>query len=75
MSAAPSSRELIARARDAGKTQIVAGIDGDNEASIRFHARLGFREVARMPEIGVKFGRVLDLVLMQRATAAPVTHP
>ena len=64
--------ELIRRARAAGKTQIVAGIDGDNEASIRFHARLGFREVARMPEIGTKFGRLLDLVLMQRATAEPL---
>ena len=30
--------ELVDRARAAGKTQIVAGIDGDNEASIRFHA-------------------------------------
>ena len=63
--------ELIRRARAAGKTQIVAGIDGDNDASMRFHARLGFREVARMPEIGTKFGRLLDLVLMQRATADP----
>ncbi len=60
--------ELIARARAAGKTQIVAGIDGDNLASIRFHERLGFREVARMPSIGLKFGRWLDLVLMQRST-------
>ena len=60
--------ELIARARVAGKTQIVAGIDGDNAASIRFHERLGFREVARMPGVGVKFGRWLDLVLMQRST-------
>jgi phosphinothricin acetyltransferase len=67
--------ELVERARAAGKTQIVAGIDGDNEASIRFHERLGFREVARMPEIGVKFGRLLDLVLMQRATAEPITRP
>jgi L-amino acid N-acyltransferase YncA len=62
--------ELIARARALGKTQIVAGIDGANEASIRFHERLGFREVARMPEIGVKFGQRLDLVLMQRSTAS-----
>jgi phosphinothricin acetyltransferase len=61
--------ELLARARRLGKTQMVAGIDGANEASIRFHERLGFREVARMPAIGVKFGRSLDLVLMQRSTS------
>jgi phosphinothricin acetyltransferase len=58
--------ELVARARDAGIHVLVAGIDGANEASIRFHERLGFEVVARMPQTGVKFGRWLDLVLMQR---------
>jgi L-amino acid N-acyltransferase YncA len=57
---------LIDRARRDGKRVMVAGIDGENVGSIRFHERLGFIEVARMPEIGVKFGRRLDLVLMQR---------
>jgi phosphinothricin acetyltransferase len=45
---------------------IVAGIDADNDASIAFHRALGFTEVARMPEVGRKFDRWLDLVLMQR---------
>jgi phosphinothricin acetyltransferase len=44
---------------------MVAAIDGANEKSIRFHERLGFVEVARMPNIGAKFGRWLDLVLLQ----------
>jgi len=57
--------ELVARARRDGKHVMVAGIDGSNTRSIRFHERLGFFEVARMPEIGEKFGRRLDLVLMQ----------
>ena len=48
---------------------MVAGIDSENVGSIRFHERLGFFEVARMPEIGEKFGRRLDLVLMQRMLA------
>jgi phosphinothricin acetyltransferase len=57
---------LVERARREGKHVMVAGIDGENVGSIRFHERLGFFEVARMPEIGEKFGRRLDLVLMQR---------
>jgi L-amino acid N-acyltransferase len=58
--------ELIARAGRNGIHVLVAGIDADNGDSIRFHERLGFTEVARMPETGHKFGRWLDLVLMQR---------
>jgi L-amino acid N-acyltransferase len=57
---------LIARAADNGIHVLVAGIDAANGDSIRFHERLGFVEVARMPETGYKFGRWLDLVLMQR---------
>ena len=57
---------LVARAAAAGKHVIIGAIDGQNAGSIRFHAQHGFVEVARMPELGRKFGRWLDLVLMQR---------
>ena len=57
---------LVVRAQDNGIHVLVGAIDGDNGASIRFHQRLGFAEVARMPQVGHKFGRWLDLVLMQR---------
>ena len=63
---------LIERATHEGKHVMVAGIDADNIGSIRFHERLGFFEVARMPEIGEKFGRRLDLVLMQRILDEPL---
>jgi phosphinothricin acetyltransferase len=56
---------LVERARSAGLHVLVAAIDAGNEASLRFHERLGFIEVARMPQTGQKFGRWLDLVLMQ----------
>jgi L-amino acid N-acyltransferase YncA len=58
-------RALVDVARESGKHTMVTAIDGANESSIRFHERLGFVEVARMPEIGAKFGRWLDLVLLQ----------
>jgi len=61
---------LADRARRDGKRVMVAGIDGSNTDSITFHARLGFHEVARLPGVGEKWGRRLDLVLMQRDLAA-----
>jgi phosphinothricin acetyltransferase len=66
---------LIQRARDTGKHTMIAAIDSTNEASIRFHERLGFCEVAHLPEVGAKFGRWLDLVLLQMSLdgrSAPV---
>ncbi|WP_421119081.1 GNAT family N-acetyltransferase [Aquihabitans daechungensis] len=58
--------ELARRASSAGRCVMVAGIDGGNAGSIRFHERNGFRQVASMPGIGSKHDRRLDLVLMQR---------
>lgn len=57
---------LIERARAHGVHVMVAAVDGANTESIAFHSRLGFTTVARMPEVGRKFDRWLDLVLMQR---------
>jgi L-amino acid N-acyltransferase YncA len=58
--------ELIERACALGKHSMIAGIDADNVASIRLHERLGFTQVARLPEVAWKFDRWLDLLLLQR---------
>jgi phosphinothricin acetyltransferase len=58
-------RALIDEARVRGKHTMIAAVDGENEASIRFHERLGFVELVRLPQLGAKFGRWLDLVLLQ----------
>jgi phosphinothricin acetyltransferase len=58
--------ELIERARSAGIHVMVGALDGANASSLSFHDRLGFVEVGRMPEVGFKFGRRLDLVLVQK---------
>ena len=63
---------LIERAGAMGKHVMIAGIESANTASIALHASLGFCEVARMPEVGCKFGRWLDLVLMQKQLAGDV---
>ena len=57
----------MAHARAAGNHTMVAAIDADNDGSIRFHERLGFVEVGRMPEVGAGHGRWLSLVLLQRS--------
>jgi L-amino acid N-acyltransferase YncA len=58
-------RELIERARAAGKHVMVGGVDSENLASLRFHERMGFERVAHFREVGFKFDRFLDLVLLQ----------
>jgi L-amino acid N-acyltransferase YncA len=57
---------LMARAAAAGLHVMIGAVDSDNLTSIRFHERLGFIEVARLPEVGFKFDRWLTLVLLQR---------
>lgn len=56
---------LINHARSAGLHAMIAGIEAQNAASISLHASFGFVEVGRLPEVGFKFGRYLDLVFMQ----------
>ena len=57
--------DLIERARALGYHAIVAGIDAEQSASVALHAKFGFVEVARFPEIGFKFNRWLDVIFME----------
>jgi L-amino acid N-acyltransferase len=59
-------RSLLARAVLMRRHVMIGGVDGDNEASIRFHERLGFSQAARLHQVGYKFGRWLDLVFVER---------
>ena len=64
-------RPLITRATALGMHVMIAGIDADNAGSIRVHERLGFTQAAHLRQVGFKFGRWLDLVLMQRLLEGP----
>lgn len=59
--------ELIRRARIAGFSSMVGGIDSSNAASIALHAAHGFEEQGRLKGVGRKFGKNLDLVFMVKA--------
>jgi L-amino acid N-acyltransferase len=58
-------KELVERARAAGKHSMIAGVDSENTASLRFLERSGFERVGYLPEVGYKFDRYLNLVLLQ----------
>ena len=58
---------LIIVAQENGFRQMIAVIgDSANTASIELHRAVGFRMVGTFDNVGFKFGRWLDTVLMQR---------
>lgn len=60
--------ELITRCEARGFRQMFAVIgDSDNAASIALHRATGFEMIGTARNVGMKFGRWLDTVLMQRA--------
>jgi L-amino acid N-acyltransferase YncA len=59
--------KLIELATAQGLRQMIAVIgDSENVGSIGVHASLGFHMIGTMKSAGVKFGRWLDVVSMQR---------
>ena len=56
---------LIVIAKQRNMHAMIGAIDSENRASIALHETCGFREVGKMPQIGKKNGKFLDLVLMQ----------
>ncbi len=56
---------LIERARAIGKHVMVAGIEANNVGSVRLHERLGFVHTGTLKQVGMKFGKWLDLTFMQ----------
>jgi L-amino acid N-acyltransferase len=53
-------------ARRRSMRMLIGAITASNTCSLDFHRRLGFTEVARIPDAGWKFGRYHDLVFMQK---------
>ena len=63
---------LIKSAKSHGYLQMMAVIgDSDNRASIRLHAKAGFRMIGTATNIGFKFNRFLDVVYMQLDLTSP----
>jgi L-amino acid N-acyltransferase YncA len=61
-------RRLIAESETRGYRQMIAVIgDSANAGSIGVHTICGFAMIGTHPDVGFKFGRWLDTVMMQRA--------
>lgn len=56
---------LIDAGREAGLRTVIARIATTQTASLRVHERVGFRVVGTMERVGEKFGKLLDVCIMQ----------
>jgi phosphinothricin acetyltransferase len=58
-------RELIVHARNLDHRVIIAGIDGEQTASVALHTKFHFEKVGHLKQVGFKFGRWLDVIYME----------
>ncbi len=58
-------RELIKASRSKGAHVLIACITADNIESIEFHKCLGFSQSSLFKEVGLKFGKLLDVIDLQ----------
>jgi phosphinothricin acetyltransferase len=58
-------KALLAEARKMRLHTIVARITEGNAASVKLHKKFGFVKTGVMREVGVKFGRLLDVQMLQ----------
>ncbi len=64
-------RELIVQSEARGYRQMIAVIgDSANTGSVAVHTRAGFELIGTHQNVGFKFGRWLDTVMMQRPLGA-----
>jgi phosphinothricin acetyltransferase len=53
-------------ARNSGVHTLFGGVSAENAAGRAFHLRMGYAQAAILRDVGWKFGRYIDLVLMQK---------
>lgn len=58
-------KHLIEDCHKNGFKVLIACITANNEASIKMHEALGFKQVSYFSQVGEKFGQLLDVVDMQ----------
>lgn len=61
-----AAADLEEIARGIGFHTLLAVISGENNASIGLFSRMGYNKCAHLKEVGLKFGRKLDIVYYQK---------
>jgi phosphinothricin acetyltransferase len=65
--------ELLNTLRGDGVREVLAFIgDSQNAGSIKLHSKVGFKHAGTLKHVGEKFGRTLDVVVMQRTLIPPL---
>lgn len=57
---------LCDHAKGQGMHGLFAGCSAENTGAVTFHQALGFAQVAVLPQVGRKFDRWIDLILLQK---------
>jgi phosphinothricin acetyltransferase len=57
---------ILNKGKLTGIHTIIARITEGNDESIKLHERYGFEHIGRMKEVGIKFGKRLDVYLLQK---------
>lgn len=58
--------EILRAGQNAGLHTVLARITAGNEVSLKLHYDFGFSEVGVLKEVGKKFGKLLDVHLLQK---------
>jgi len=59
-------RDVLDAGQAAGLHAVLSRITAGNDVSIRLHDEMGFEHIGVMKEVGNKFGKTLDVVMMQK---------
>ena len=60
------AKEIVKEGKESGLHLLIARITDENPVSIHLHESVGFTHIGIMKECGFKFGKRLDVILMQK---------
>ncbi len=68
-------RAIEDHAQSAGIHVLIAAVSSENPNAVAFYKAIGYAQVAIMPELGRKFDRWMDLILLQKRLQGRADNP